>query len=149
MSRHLRRSACTVAALASLVASGVGLAGVAAAAPTDPTSPTSSAPSSTGPTPQRPSVSDAPAPLLIRPVDASDGLFGMQRGNIHPASTPDMSQVPVARVLPRIGITPLPKQNQAADESSATASDDTSDTVPAADDSTAGSSEADNSAAQP
>lgn len=144
MSRHLRRTAYTVAALAGLVAGGVGLAGAAAAA-TDPTSPMSSAPSSTSPTPQRPSVSDAPVPLLFRPVDASDGLLGMRRGSIHSASTPDMSQVPVAHALPGVGITPLPKQDPGADDTSDTpaAADDTSDTAPAAD-----SSAADDSSAQ-
>jgi hypothetical protein len=101
MSRHLLRTLYTVAALAGLVVCGAGLAGVAAAAPA-PSSPGSSAPAAGGP---------APVPSLLRPLDASDGLLGIQRGGIQSASTPDMSQIPVARQLPMIDITPLPARN--------------------------------------
>jgi hypothetical protein len=112
MSRQLRRTAYTVAALAALVVCGAGLSGVAAAAPTLP-SPVSSAPASADATPERPTASDAPTPSLL---DASNGLLGMRRGSIDSATTPDLSKVPVARALPMIGITPLPEQGATADD---------------------------------
>jgi hypothetical protein len=134
MSRQLRRTAYTVAALAALVVCGAGISGVAAAAPTFP-SPASSAPSSADATPERPSTTDAPASSLLHPLDASDGLLGMRRGSIHSATTPDLSKVPVVGVLPRIGITPLPKQEATADDGSSTAdSSDDSDSAATATD---------------
>jgi hypothetical protein len=138
MSRQLLRTLCTVAALAGLVACGVGISGVAAAAPAPP-SPASSAPASGGP---------APVPSLLGPLDASNGLLGIQRGTVPAASTPDMSQIPLARQLPMIGITPLPTQSAEPDEDAADGTtDDTADDSSSADSSSADSSSADSTAA--
>jgi hypothetical protein len=91
-------------------------------------------------------VSDAPAPSLLRPLDASNGLLGMRRGTLHPATTPDLSQVPVARMLPSIGITPLPKQDATADDGT---TDDTATDETAADGASAAGSSGDSGAATP
>jgi hypothetical protein len=102
-------------AMLGLAAGGLGLAGVATAAPSDP-SPASTAPASAGP---------APVPFVYQPVDASDGLFGMRRGSVPTASTPDLSQVPIAGKLPTIGITPLPdKADSSATDPSETGVDE-------------------------
>ncbi|HEY0814992.1 MAG TPA: hypothetical protein VGE11_17105 [Pseudonocardia sp.] len=115
MSRKLVRTMWFVAALAGPAAYGIGISGVAAAAP-EPPSPASSAPAS---------GEQAPAPSsFLRPLDASKGLLGIQRGMIPAASTPDMSQLPLARSLPVIGVTPLPTQP---------ADDATADTAPGGD----------------
>ena len=87
-------------AVVGLVAAGLGLAGVATAAPTEP-SPASSAPASADAAP-------VPVPLVYQPVDASDGFYGMRRGSVPPASTADLSPVPIVNRLPVIGVTPLP-----------------------------------------
>jgi hypothetical protein len=145
MSRQLRRTAYTVAALAALVVCGAGISGVAAAAPAFP-SPASTAPSSADATPERPTASDAPAPSLLSPLDASNGLLGMRRGTVHSATTPDLSDVPVARILPRIGVTPLPKQQVTGDEG---ATDDTATDETAADGASAPGSSGDSGAATP
>ena len=126
----LSRSAYVAAALAGLVASGIGLAGVAAAAPSVPSA-VSSAPSSADPVPAPPSMSDVPVPFVFRPVDTSDGLFGVRRGSVPAASTPELQQVPVARKLPSIAVTPLPADAQSAE--SATSDTDTDDSAAEAD----------------
>ncbi len=117
----LSRFVYVIAALGGLVASGIGLAGVAAAAPTVPSA-VSSAPSSADSAPAPPSVSDVPVPFVFRPVDTSDGLFGVRRGSVPTASTPDMQQVPVARKLPSIAVAPLPANAQ-SDESATSDTD--------------------------
>jgi hypothetical protein len=90
----------TAVAVVGLVAAGLGLAGVATAAPTEP-SPVSTAPASADAAP-------VPVPLVYQPVDAGDGFYGMRRGSVPPASTADLSPVPVVNQLPVIGVTPLP-----------------------------------------
>jgi hypothetical protein len=52
-------------------------------------------------------------PLVNQPVDASGGLFGMRRGSVPTASTPDLSAVPFVDKLPGVGVTPLPRQSDA------------------------------------
>ena len=129
----LRRSTYVLAPLVGLVAAGIGLAGVAAAAPATPSPyPTSSAPASADPAPTPPALSDAPVPLVYRPVDARDGLFGMRRGSVPTASTPDLSQVPFAHKLPGVGVTPLPRQSD-ADNADTEYSEDTGTDEPSAD----------------
>jgi hypothetical protein len=103
----LRRSAYVPAALVGLVAAGLGLAGVAAAAPNE-MSPASTAPATADSAP-------VPVPLVNQPVDAGGGLFGMRRGSVPTASTPDLRQVPFADKLPGVGVTPLPRQSDADD----------------------------------
>jgi hypothetical protein len=106
----LRRSAYVVAALVGLVAAGLGFAGVAAAAPGD-ASPASTAPATADSAP-------VPVPLVNQPVDASGGLFGMRRGSVPTASTPNLNQLPFADKLPGVGVTPLPRQSDADTENS-------------------------------
>jgi hypothetical protein len=101
----------TTAAVVGLVATGVGLAGVAAAAPASSPSPASSAPPSADSAPTPPSFSDAPVPLVFRPLDATDGLFGVHRGSMPTASTPDMGDR-----LPSIDVTPLPTRGGSDEE---------------------------------
>ena len=103
----------TAVAVVGLVAAGLGLAGVASAAPVEP-SPASTAP--------------APVPLVYQPVDASDGFYGMRRGSVPPASTADLSPVPIVNQLPVIGVTPLPDNSDEATEESATDESDTAET---------------------
>ena len=125
----LRRSTYVLGPLAGLVVAGLGLAGVAAAAPA-PSSPypASSAPASADPAPTPPPLSDALVPLVYQPVDASNGLLGMRRGSVPPASTPNLGQVPIAGKLPSVGVTPLPARGTSEDETSgddATGQDET------------------------
>jgi hypothetical protein len=49
---------------------------------------------------------------VFRPVDTSDGRFGVPRGSVTTASTPDLQRVPVARQLPSIAVTPVPANAQ-------------------------------------
>jgi hypothetical protein len=111
----LSRCAYVPAALAGLVAGGLSLVGMAAAATTVPSA-VSSAPSSADAAPAPPSISDVPVPFVFRPVDTSDGLYGVRRGSVPTASAPDLQRVPVARQLPSIAVTPLPANAQ-SDES--------------------------------
>ena len=94
--------------MVGLVAAGLGLAGVATAAPIEP-SPASTAPASADAAP-------VPVPLVYQPVDASDGFYGMRRGSVPPASTADLSPVPIVNQLPVIGVTPLPDNSDEATE---------------------------------
>ena len=110
-----RPSAYALAALVGLVTAGLGLVGVAAAAPTDP-SPASTAPTTADAAP-------APVPLVSKPVDAGDGLFGMRRGSVPTASTAGLSQVPIVNKLPYIGVPPLPADHTADDADNADAGD--------------------------
>jgi len=109
----------TAVAVVGLVA-GLGIAGVATAAPVEP-SPASTAPASADAAP-------APVPLVYQPVDASDGFYGMRRGSVPPASTADLSPVPIVNQLPVIGVTPLPDNSDEATEESATDESDTAET---------------------
>jgi hypothetical protein len=103
-------------AVAGLLAAGLGFASVATAAPADP-SPASTAPTSAGPAP-------VPVPVVYRPVDASDGLYGMRRGSVPTASTRDLSRVPIANRLPVIDVTPLPANaDDTTDETATDAAD--------------------------
>ncbi len=124
----------TTAAVVGLVAAGVGLAGVAAAAPDTAPSPASSAPSSADPAPRPPALSDPAPRLLIPPIDASDGLLGVPRGAVPTASTPNLGrQIPAARRLPAVDLTPLPSRapsDTASDTTSAAASDEEPATGP-------------------
>ena len=106
----------TAVAVVGLVA-GLGIAGVATAAPVEP-SPASTAPASAGAAP-------VPVPLVYQPVDASDGFYGMRRGSVPPASTADLSPVPIVNQLPVIGVTPLPDNSDEATQESATDKSDT------------------------
>ena len=128
----LSRSVYVIAALGGLVASGIGLAGVAAAAPAVPPA-VSSAPSSADAAPASPSVSDVPVPFVTQPVDTSHGLFGVRRGTVPTASTPDLQRVPFARGLPLIAVTPLPANAQSDESATDSATDSAADS--AADDS--------------
>ena len=119
------------AALSGRVAAGLSLVGVAAAAPIVPSA-VSSAPSSADAAPAPPSISDVPVPFVFRPVDSSDGRYGVRRSSVPTASTPDPQRVPVARQLPSIAVTPLPVNAQSdepatsdteADDSAAEAAD--------------------------
>ena len=60
------------------------------------------------PRPPRPTPRPVPVPLVYQPVDARDGFYGMRRGSVPPASTADLSPVPIVNRLPVIGVTPLP-----------------------------------------
>jgi hypothetical protein len=111
----------TAVAVAGLVAAGLGLAGVATAAPAEP-SPVSTAPASAGAAPM-------PVPLVYQPVDASDGFYGMRRGSVPPASTADLSPVPIVNRLPVIGVTPLPDNSDETTEESGTDASDTAETA--------------------
>jgi len=106
----------TAVAVVGLVA-GLGIAGVATAAPIEP-SPASTAPASADAAP-------APVPLVYQPVDASEGFYGMRRGSVPPASTADLSPVPIVNRLPVIGVTPLPDNSDEATQESATDKSDT------------------------
>ena len=85
----LRRIALTAAGIGLL---GAGLATAAQAAP---------------------SASDVPVPVLTRPVDASHGLFGIDRGSLPGLTTPDL---PGIAQLPGLEIVPLPNAGSAAAE---------------------------------
>ena len=122
----LSRSVYVIAALGGLVASGIGLAGVAAAAPAVPPA-VSSAPSSADAAPASPSVSDVPVPFVTQPVDTSHGLFGVRRGTVPTASTPDLQRVPFARGLPLIAVTPLPANAQSDESATDSATDSAAD----------------------
>ena len=107
----------TAIAVVGLVAAGLGLAGVATAAPAEP-SPVSTAPASADAEP-------VPVPDVYQPVDAGDGFYGMRRGSVPPASTADLSPVPIVNRLPVIGVTPLPDNSDEATQESATDKSDT------------------------
>ena len=115
----------TAVAVVGLLAAGFGVGGVAAAAPTAP-SPVSTAPASADAAPM-------PVPLVYQPVNASDGFYGMRRGSVPPASTADLSPVPIVNRLPVIGVTPFPATGDepTGDESgtneSGTGTDDATD----------------------
>ena len=101
----------TAVAVVGLVA-GLGIAGVATAAPIEPS-------------PASADAAPAPVPLVYQPVDASDGFYGMRRGSVPPASTADLSPVPIVNRLPVIGVTPLPDNSDEATQESATDKSDT------------------------
>ena len=65
-----------------------------------------------------------PVPLVYQPVDARDGFYGMRRGSVPPASTADLSPVPIVNRLPVIGVTPLPDNSDEATDESGTSTDD-------------------------
>ena len=78
---------------------GAAMATAAHAAPVDAGPPTS--------------PSRAPVPALTRPVDASDGLFGVRRGTLPGLATPDLPQAPVVDGIPDLEIVPLPEPTPA------------------------------------
>ena len=120
----------TAVALVGLAAAGLGLAGVATAAPVEP-SPASTAPASADAAP-------VPVPLVYQPVDASDGFYGMRRGSVPPASTADLSPVPIVNRLPVIGVTPLPATgDDSTDDESGTDESGTDESGTSTDDATA------------
>ncbi len=91
----VRRIAFTAAGIGLL---GAGLATAAQAAPAVP------------------SASDVPVPVLTRPVDASNGLLGIERGTLPGLATPALPRI---AQLPGLEIVPLPTADPAPAEDDA------------------------------